>query len=1200
MAYAPLPALVHHRQELISCLSFDTVSDVLWSGSASGSVTAHYPTNVRGVTYPATTKGHPVTRLVASEKDVKAITESGMGSWAKGGMNKWYYNSTHALSTFSEHPSMANAVVLATNGQEASEFIMLNTATGAEIRKVAAPPMVNHLRASHSLLVSAAADGYIRTHDFRTSNKRDSGAAQSSAFAHSGGIQGLEISGNQIFTCGWGFRQSRPHPDPLVKVYDIRSLKPLPPIPFAQGPAHVTVHPKKASSIVITSAEGLVNIVDLSDPVNGQEYQQLPVTSYISSVAFSPTGAYLAFGDAEGYIHMLTSAPTAEDERIPWNGSEGTHAPWPDAPQPLPDIEWTDSTPLNSIGMPYYTEPLLSGSAILNAPASHYPPPAKIPEQVLQSMRTLDFVGYAALPRELRGRRNVAPKAPAPKDEGRFRSKAKRSQDLDDNAVSSVTSAFPRPEIPRKWRQTDIKYSKFGIEDFDFAFYNQTSYSGLETHIPNCYTNAIVQALFFTKAMRAHAKSHITTSCRIEHCLLCELGFLSRMLEDASGTNCQASNFCKVIARKSQATVLGLIDHGIDGSSPDYGTMIQQFNRFVLEEMAIEGNNHPNPVIISQLPTDGRSTTPSPVTQMYGIHSETINECGFCHTVTRRSGMTHAIDLVYPPRKPLPNEVPQLQPSNFSELLSASLERRTSYKATCLSCKQVTTFSSHRIIQRDHLPPLLGINASAFSDDSVQVWMDMRVHGVPKRFLEATASVQGYADDTARGSELPDVVYELRGMVFEVRAGPKTSHLVAVVKVEEPDSSRSPWYLFNDFVVQNISEEEALSFPSTWKVPCLLYLERQDVMGKLDLTGLPSKLDPAILGHQYSVAQRTDWLALKQTYLRPNELPTPGTVVSIDAEFVALQKEETEHKSDGTKKVLRPSLLTLARVSVLRSKGPLSGKPFIDDYIHTTDAIVDYLTEFSGISPGDLDPLNSRHALVPLKVVYKKLRLLVDLGCIFVGHGLSKDFRIINLFVPPHQILDTVDLYFIKERSRRLSLRFLTWYILKEGIQAVTHDSIEDARAALLLYEKYQEYEAEGRFDDVLEEIYREGKKVNFKPPVDESAKATPHNTPGLSPALSNMQIAMQMNMLRNMSPVGFMSTFGFNQIQMQQQQQPSHPAFYAPQAMIGGVPGSGFYDPSFGQFAQQRQQQQQQQWNPYMGDGSNPNTGSPSRGPRR
>lgn len=48
------------------------------------------------------------------------------------------------------------------------------------------------------------------------------------------------------------------------------------------------------------------------------------------------------------------------------------------------------------------------------------------------------------------------------------------------------------------------------------------------------------------------------------------------------------------------------------------------------------------------------------------------------------------------------------------------------------------------------------------------------------------------------------------------------------------------------------------------------------------------------------------------------------------------------------------------------------------------------------IAVGDLDPRISRYTLTPLKLVYKKLRILVDRGCIFIGHGLSKDFRIIS------------------------------------------------------------------------------------------------------------------------------------------------------------------------------------------------------------
>lgn len=62
------------------------------------------------------------------------------------------------------------------------------------------------------------------------------------------------------------------------------------------------------------------------------------------------------------------------------------------------------------------------------------------------------------------------------------------------------------------------------------------------------------------------------------------------------------------------------------------------------------------------------------------------------------------------------------------------------------------------------------------------------------------------------------------------------------------------------------------------------------------------------------------------------------------------------------------------------------------------------------MSAGDLDPFISRHTLVPLKVAYKKLRLLVDLGCVFIGHGLNKDFRIISelpLCPSSHRVLTT-------------------------------------------------------------------------------------------------------------------------------------------------------------------------------------------------
>jgi PAB-dependent poly(A)-specific ribonuclease subunit 2 len=83
----------------------------------------------------------------------------------------------------------------------------------------------------------------------------------------------------------------------------------------------------------------------------------------------------------------------------------------------------------------------------------------------------------------------------------------------------------------------------------------------------------------------------------------------------------------------------------------------------------------------------------------------------------------------------------------------------------------------------------------------------------------------------------------------------------------------------------------------------------------------------------------------------------------------------------------------------------------------------------------------------------------------------------VDIFVPPEQVLDTVDIYFLQSRQRRLSLKFLTWFVLKEQIQLETHDSIEDARSALRLWLAFLRFEGEGVWEQKLEELYREGKQ---------------------------------------------------------------------------------------------------------------------------
>jgi PAB-dependent poly(A)-specific ribonuclease subunit 2 len=78
-----------------------------------------------------------------------------------------------------------------------------------------------------------------------------------------------------------------------------------------------------------------------------------------------------------------------------------------------------------------------------------------------------------------------------------------------------------------------------------------------------------------------------------------------------------------------------------------------------------------------------------------------------------------------------------------------------------------------------------------------------------------------------------------QSFVVQIMNKEKSSHLVAIIKglfsfpsfvvrglderftVPEAEGRTdliSPWFIFNDFAVQNITEAEALSFPGSWKV----------------------------------------------------------------------------------------------------------------------------------------------------------------------------------------------------------------------------------------------------------------------------------------------------------------------------------------------------------------------------------------------
>lgn len=208
----------------------------------------------------------------------------------------------------------------------------------------------------------------------------------------------------------------------------------------------------------------------------------------LTSMAIAPTGEGLAFGDTEGIVHLWSARPDEGDARF--CRFEGD-VELPD-PQEAPErITWREDTPLNSVGMPYYSTPLLSllpSSMTEPAVVTASRRPVQIDPQILSTAKTVDFIGYASYPAHLRaaGRRNQIRVAGGAKNAGRvgvdapmFRSERERAEaKLRRERKGSITGekadedeeeAREEDKMPKYYRKVEIKYSRFGIEDFDFG-----------------------------------------------------------------------------------------------------------------------------------------------------------------------------------------------------------------------------------------------------------------------------------------------------------------------------------------------------------------------------------------------------------------------------------------------------------------------------------------------------------------------------------------------------------------------------------------------------------------------------------------------------------------------------------------------------------------------------------------------------------
>ncbi|KAJ3242930.1 3'-5' exonuclease [Chytriomyces hyalinus] len=162
-----------------------------------------------------------------------------------------------------------------------------------------------------------------------------------------------------------------------------------------------------------------------------------------------------------------------------------------------------------------------------------------------------------------------------------------------------------------------------------------------------------------------------------------------------------------------------------------------------------------------------------------------------------------------------------------------------------------------------------------------------------------------------------------------------------------------------------------------------------------------------------------------------------GKYVAMDCEMVGIGQYGAES--------------ALARVSIVN----FHGHTILDTYVQPREAITDYRTHVSGITPAHLNPRTNPNNLMSFSEAQTRVSNAIH-EKIVIGHALKNDFSVLFLDHPRRLLRDTSEFKGFKAlaNGRKPALRKLAKQILNLDIQGGEHSSVEDAKVCMLLYKR--------------------------------------------------------------------------------------------------------------------------------------------------
>ena len=430
-------------------------------------------------------------------------------------------------------------------------LLLFDILTDLPLRQLQLPsPLTSlhsHPSSPYSLYVAGRADGSITLHDPRTLR------VEYTLSAHTGPVLALSSTPTLLISTGLTSPSSPsnpPHSDPLLRLFDLRRPTPLSPLIHRtpHGTSFVRFLPPSYSPaltgapLAVVSRDGRLAFGDAEMGLMGGRIEGVggALGGEVTAFDLSSSGHCIVVGDAAGLIHQWGVHSMEGDELLPpLINPYSSPLDYVTPPQP-PPLVMTFATPLAAYPFPYLCStsygPLASDLSPHTLLTSMRPIPP-LDDRLFNHLRYLDHVGYAKASQQSIDTGTIPPPST-------FSSSSPSPFTTAPNSLSTLrhfagkgrtTSATHRRSHPPfshpEYTRVPLPVPKYGsLSSLLLTQHNRTSFTALDSLLPNSYINSLLIALYFTPTLHSTFLSHL---CQRENCLRCELGFLFHMMDGA-------------------------------------------------------------------------------------------------------------------------------------------------------------------------------------------------------------------------------------------------------------------------------------------------------------------------------------------------------------------------------------------------------------------------------------------------------------------------------------------------------------------------------------------------------------------------------------------------------------------------------------------------------------------------------------------